>query len=161
MIIVSNTTPLIGLAVIGHFNLLHQLFGQIQIPQAVYDEVVMRSSEQGGARNEVVNADWIQVIQVTDREAVDELSDELDLGEAETIVLARQSEATLVLMDEKIGRRKLDEFGLEKIGTAGILLKAKQVGLLPSIQSDLERLRRYGFRLSQPVMNAVLRQANE
>ena len=161
MIIVSNTTPLIGLAVIGRFDLLRQLFGHIHIPQAVYDEVIVRSSEQGGARDEVNTAEWIEIVEVTNREAVDELFDELDLGEAETIVLARESGATWVLMDEKIGRRKLDEFGLDKIGTAGILLKAKQLGLLPSIQSDLERLRRYGFRLSQPVMNAVLRQANE
>lgn len=76
-------------------------------------------------------------------------------------MLARESEGAWVLMDEKIGRRKLDEFGIDKIGTAGILLKAKQLGLLSSIQPDLERLRRYGFRLSQPVMDAVLRQANE
>jgi len=161
MIIVSNTTPLIGLAVIGHFDLLRQLFGHIHISQAVYDEVIVRSSEQGGARDEVNAAEWIEIVEVTNREAVDELFDELDLGEAETIVLARESGAAWVLMDEKIGRRKLDEFGLNKIGTAGILLKAKQLGLLPSIQSDLERLRQYGFRLSQPVMNAVLRQANE
>ena len=58
------------------------------------------------------------------------LLDEIDLGEAETIVLARELGADWVLMDEKKGRRKLTEMGLPKIGTVGILLKAKQVGLL-------------------------------
>ena len=161
MIIVSNATPLIGLAVIGRFNLLQQLFGQIQIAQAVYDEVIIYDSERGGARDEVLSANWINIIQVMNRKAVNDLCDELDLGEAETIVLAQESEATWVLMDEKKGRHKLDAFGLNKIGTADILLEAKRFGLLSQIRPDLELLRRYGFRLSQPVMNAVLRQANE
>lgn len=161
MIIVSNATPLIGLAVIGRFDLLHQLFGQIQIAQAVFDEVTIYGSERGGARDNVRAASWIKVVPVINRKAVDDLCDDLDLGEAETIILAYESGAAWVLMDEKKGRRKLDDFGLEKIGTAGILLEAKRFGLLPQIQPELERLRRYGFRLSQPVMNAVLRQANE
>ncbi len=38
MIIVTNTTPLIGLAMLGRFELLQQLFGEIYIAQAVYDE---------------------------------------------------------------------------------------------------------------------------
>ena len=95
------------------------------------------------------------------RQALKILLDELDLGEAETIVLARELNADLVLMDEKKGRRKLTQLGLPKIGTVGILLKAKQVGLLSVIKPDLERLRRDGFSLSQRVIDAVLEQANE
>jgi predicted nucleic acid-binding protein len=87
MIVVSDTTPLIGLAIIGRFDLLHQLFDKIYIPQAVYDEAVVSSREQGGAKSEVVAADWIEVIQVADRLAVDVLLDELDLGEAEAIIV--------------------------------------------------------------------------
>ena len=161
MIIVSNTTPLIGLAVIGRFELLRQLFGKIMIAQAVFDEAVLQSRAQGGAKEEVSNADWIEVVPVKDRLAVDVLLDELDLGEAETIVLAREVSADWVLMDEKKGRRKLNEMGFDKIGTAGILLKAKQTGLLTNIQTDLENLRRDGFSLSQPVIDAILRQAEE
>jgi predicted nucleic acid-binding protein len=51
--------------------------------------------------------------------------------------------------------------GLKKIGTAGILLKAKQVGLLPAVRPELEQLRQRGFSISQPVIDAVLRQASE
>jgi len=98
---------------------------------------------------------------VKDRLAVDVLLDELDLGEAETIVLARELNADWVLMDEKKGRRKVTELGLNKIGTIGILLQAKQMGLLPHIRPDLERLRHQGFSISQRVIDAVLRQAGE
>ena len=85
----------------------------------------------------------------------------MDVGEAETIVLARELGADWVLMDEKKGRRKLTQLGLNKIGTVGLLLKARQMGLVPAIRPDLERLHRQGFSLSRAIINAVLQQAGE
>jgi predicted nucleic acid-binding protein len=161
MIVVSNTTPLIGLATIQRFDLLPHLFGKIYIPQAVYDEAVTAGREEGGAKREVSAAGWIETVAVKDQLAVEVLLDELDQGEAETIVLARELKATWVLMDEKKGRRKVTELDLDKIGTVGILLKAKQLGLLSQIRPEVERLRRQGFSLSQRVVNAILQQANE
>ncbi|NJN99851.1 MAG: DUF3368 domain-containing protein [Anaerolineales bacterium] len=161
MIVVSNTTPLIGLAVIEHFDLLFHLFGKIHIAQAVYDEAVLAGREVGGAKREVSTASWIETIAVKDRLAVEVLLDELDLGEAETIVLARELGADWVLMDEKKGRRKLSEMGLNKIGTLGILLKAKQADLIPMIRPELEQLQQRGFSLSKTVTDAVLHQAGE
>ena len=161
MIVVSNTTPLIGLASIQRFQLLEKLFGEIHIPQAVYDETVIVGREEGGAKREIQAATWINTLAVKDRLAVDMLLGELDLGEAETIVLAREIGADWVLMDEKKGRRKLAQLDMPKIGTLGILLKAKQIGLLCTIQPEVARLRRLGFSISQPVVEAVLRHAGE
>ena len=107
MKVISNTTPLIGLASIDQFELLRQLFGGIIIPRAVYNEVVIAGREKGGAKREVLTANWIKTVSVKDRLAVEILLDELDLGAAETIVLAREINADWVLMDEKKGRRKL------------------------------------------------------
>jgi len=161
MIVVSNTTPLIALACIQRFDLLQRLFDELRIAQAVYDEAVVAGREAGGAKREVSTATFIKIVNVQDRVAVEVLLDELDLGEAETIVLAREIDADWVLMDEKKGRRKLAQLGLKTIGTMGILLKAKQVGLLPAIRPDLERLHQQGFSLSRAVIDAVLRQAGE
>ena len=161
MIVVSNTTPLIGLASIGQFDLLRRLFGEIRIPQAVYAEAVTVGREEGGAKREVSAASWIKTISVKDRLAVDVLLDELDLGEAETIVLARELSADWVLMDEKKGRRKLTQLGISKVGTVGILLKAKQADLLPTIRPAIERLRLQGFGVSQSVIDEILKQAGE
>ncbi|MEJ5312694.1 MAG: DUF3368 domain-containing protein [Anaerolineae bacterium] len=161
MIIVSNTTPLIGFASIQRFDILRQLFGEIYIAQAVYREAVVAGREVGGARKEVMDADWIKIINVQDQSAVQELLGEMDSGEAETIVLARELHADWVLMDEKKGRRKLEQFELSKIGTVGILLKAKQVGLLSAIAPEIKKLRQQGFSLSQTVVDAVLQQADE
>ncbi len=161
MIVVSNTTPLIGLATIQRFDLVRQIFGVIHIAPAVYDEAVTAGRESGGARLEVSTAAWIERVAVVDRLAVEVLLDEMDLGEAETIVLAREIKADWVLMDEKKGRRKLAQLGLNKVGTIGILLKAKGQGLLPAIHPELIKLREHGFSISQSVIEAVLHQANE
>lgn len=161
MIVVSNTTPLIGLASIQRFELLNQLFGVLYIAQAVYDEAVVAGHEIGGAKRELSTTTWIKTVYVQDRLAIALLLEEIDLGEAETIVLAQELGADWVLMDEKVGRRKLTQMGLQKIGTAGILLKAKQVGLLPAVKPELEQLRQKGFSISQTVIAAVLQQANE
>ncbi|MFN8456270.1 MAG: DUF3368 domain-containing protein [Anaerolineae bacterium] len=161
MIVVSNTTPLIGLAVIQRFSLLQQIFGKIYIAQAVYAEAVVSGREIGGAKREVSTATWIEIVKVKDRLAVEVLLDELDLGEAETIVLAREVSADWVLMDEKKGRRKLSQLGIQKIGTVGILLKAKETGLLSVIRPELELLCQQGFSISQSVIDGILQQAKE
>jgi uncharacterized protein len=98
MIIVSNTTPLIGLASIQRFDLLRQLFGEVHVAQAVYDEAVTAGREASGAKHEVSTAAWIKTVSVQDRLAVEVLLDEMDLGEAETIVLARELSAAWVLI---------------------------------------------------------------
>ena len=120
MIVVSNTTPLIGLASIERFDVLRQIFGVITIPQAVYDEAVLAGREEGGAKREITNATWIKTVAVRSRLAVEVLLDEMDLGEAETIVLAGELHADWVLMDEKKGRRKLEQMRMPKIGTPHI-----------------------------------------
>jgi predicted nucleic acid-binding protein len=93
--------------------------------------------------------------------AVEVLLDELDLREAETIVLASELGADWVLMDERKGRRKLAQLGLPKVGTVGILLKAKQMRLLDRVRPELDKLQREGFSLSQTVIDAVLAEAGE
>lgn len=161
MIAVSDATPLIGLATIGRFGLLRRLFGQIYIPAAVYSEVVVAGREIGGAKREVSAATWINHVSVTDQLAVEVLLDQLDRGEAETIVLAKELRADWVLIDERKGRRKATELGLQMVGTVGLLVRAKQLGWLEVLRPELERLRTEGFSLSQRVVDGVLQQVGE
>jgi uncharacterized protein len=161
MIVVSDTTPLIGLASIGRLALLRELFEEVYIPQAVFDETVTHGREESKAKAEVSNTNWIHVVKVKDRLAVDILLDEMDLGEVETIVLASEMNADWVLMDEKKGRRKLSQLNIPKIGTLGILLKAKQIGLIPIIKPETESLQKAGFSISPFVVEEVLKLAGE
>lgn len=73
MIVVSNTTPLIGLAAIQQLDLLQQLFGEVYILQAVYDEAVVAGREEGGAKREVSGATWIKVVNMNGRMNVKEV----------------------------------------------------------------------------------------
>lgn len=66
-----------------------------------------------------------------------------------------------ILMDEKKGRRKLTQLGLAKIGTIGLLVKAKEIGLLAAIKPEIKILTETSFNLSKSIINTILRQANE
>jgi hypothetical protein len=123
----SDTTLLIGLTSIGRLGLLQELFGEVYIPQAVFDETVTFGRAGSRAGDAVSSAGWIHVVEIKDRLAVNVLLDEMDLGEVETIVLASEMNADWVLMDEKKGCRKLAQLTIPKIGTLGMLLKAKQI----------------------------------
>jgi predicted nucleic acid-binding protein len=160
MIVVSNATPLIAMDMADRFDLLQRIFGRIYIPQGVHEEVVEQGGERFGAA-EVRQAAWIQVVAAKDKLAVEVLEDDLGKGESETIVLAREMEADWVLVDERLARRKLELLGVRTIGTLGILLKAKELGLLQTMRPEVDKLRARGFRLSRHVYEDVLHMAGE
>jgi len=80
--IVSNASALINLARIGKLDLLHQLYGELIIPKAVWKEVVIEGAGQPGA-DDVKVASWIKMHPVTNRQLVNALRQDLDAGEAE------------------------------------------------------------------------------
>jgi predicted nucleic acid-binding protein len=139
LIVVSNTSPLTNLAAIGHFDLLQGLFGQLQLPSAVVAELSAEGQSWPGAA-ETASAAWITVHSVADQQTVGALRLELDAGEAETIVLALQLQADLVLLDEQAGRRAAQHFGLNVMGVVGLLLQARERQLIPAIRPLLESL---------------------
>lgn len=159
MIVVSNASPVINLAVIGQLDLLRQLYGQVLIPQAVYDEVV--AIGQPGAV-EIEKCDWIKTHQVVNRALVASLELELDRGEAEAIALAIELEADLILLDERKGRTIAAHLGLALIGLLGVLVEARSKGLIPAVQPSLDALiSRAGFWISQELYDRVLQVAGE
>ncbi|MEE8390559.1 MAG: hypothetical protein V3S14_07150 [Anaerolineae bacterium] len=97
-IVVSDASLLINLARVGHFDLLVAFYGQLVIPQAVYDEVVARGQGRDGSR-EVKEASWIEVRVPQDELAVRALAAELGKGEASAIILAQELQAALLLID--------------------------------------------------------------
>ncbi|NIU01306.1 MAG: DUF3368 domain-containing protein, partial [Nitrosopumilaceae archaeon] len=92
MIVITNSTPLIHLSAINKLFLLKERFGEIFIPPAVYDEVVIQSSEEPGSK-EVKDSKWIKSVEVKDRLSIKILNSDLGLGESECIVLAKQLNA--------------------------------------------------------------------
>lgn len=146
MIVVANAGPLIALATIGRFDLLQTLYGEVHIPPAVRDEVVISGHGRPGAE-EVGTASWIEVVELRDVTAVQLLRERLGAGESEAVVLAIQLEADLLLIDEARGRRVAEARGLNKTGTIGTLIAAKKRGLVEQVTPLLHDLRAAGFRM--------------
>ena len=105
MIVISDTTPLISLMKIGQLNLLNHLFGEVQIPSAVFEELISNPRFPDESR-QIRECPFIKKINVTDTNAVNLLrrSTGLDAGESEAIILSDSISASLLLMDEAKGR---------------------------------------------------------
>lgn len=160
MIIVSNTTPLSELAKVGKLELLRELFGTIFISQEVYDEVIQGKHP---ATSSVPSAKWIEVVTLGSPIKALELQTafKLDLGEAATIVLAEELKADRVLLDERLGRRVAQGRNLPVTGTIGLLLVAKNKGIIPEIKPILEDFLIKGKRISPYLYQEVLEMAGE
>lgn len=162
MKVVANSSVLIALSAIGRLSLLLERFPDgLLIPDAVWREVVETGRGRPGAP-EVREASWIQRRAVRDWDYVRLLCTELDAGEAEAIALARQEQADVVLLDEKEARRVARRLGMRVLGTVGLLIWARQQGLIQNLREELQTLQeRGGFRLSQEIYLAALREVGE
>jgi len=160
-LVVSDTSPWTNLAAIGQFLLLRQLYGSLHIAEAVWDELNAAGQHWPG-RNEVAAAPWIQRHTPKNRLLVAALRQDLDAGEAESIALALERKADLILMDERDGRRKALRLGLRPVGVVGVLLTAKARGKVAEIQPLLDALRQQaGFYLGDSVYREALKLAGE
>lgn len=125
MIVVSDTTPLISLLKIERLDLLERLFGKVMIPLAVYKELTADKRYEAEAK-QLESKPFISVESVSNEESVSILkrATGLDQGESEAIVLADETKADLLLMDEAKGRSVSAEMGFKIMGTIGILIAA-------------------------------------
>ncbi len=161
MIVVSNTSPLTNLASIGQFDLLRQLYQKLYIPAAVWQELNAQGKHWPG-RDQTAASEWIELRQVTNTTLVEALQRDLDRGEAESIALALEVDADLILMDEQEGRHAAQRLGLKTLGVVGTLLEAKVKGLITEIRVHLDALCQVaGFYLSDAVYQRALVLAGE
>ena len=156
---VCNATPLIALARIGRLDLLRLAFEQVVIPEAVYEEVVVKGSGRLGAA-EVQRANWIQVRTVQDRQRLEELGRFLGKGETEAIILAREISAPLVLLDDHRARLLAQQEGLSAVGTLGVLKHLKERRDLDAVHPIFDDLRTAGFSMGEEY-DVILRQVGE
>lgn len=154
--VIANTTPLIALAGIGQLELLHHLYEKILIPQAVMDEI-----ESEPAHTQVMNAKWIQIKKIAHSERKSFYKARLHSGEVEVIILAEEEKADLVIMDDNNAKKTAKYIGLNVTGTFGILIKAKQTGLIPAVAPLLEKLIDDGFYVDETTKALALKKAGE
>ena len=158
MVIVSDTSPVIALTLCNKLDLLDKLFDRVCIPQAVFNELAV--PDKPGAV-EIVEWARDKVITVKDTAVVKALSLNLDPGESEALSLYWEIAADFLLIDEKRGRNIAHRNGVKTIGTVGILLSAKQRGLITSVKPFFEALLHNGYRISDNLYNQYLERAGE
>lgn len=142
MTVVSNTSPVSNLAIIERLELLREQFSVVLLSEGVGHELeALRHPQAKAAIQNGLEKHWLQVLPVIDPQVARILQHRLDLGEAETIALALERNADLVLIDETEGRESATTAGLRVRGTLGVLRQARQSGQVASLKEEIRRLR--------------------
>jgi predicted nucleic acid-binding protein len=139
---------------------LRRLFEDVIVPEEVHREILEGGREFAGLKV-YERSQWVKVMRIS-RAADPLLATLLDQGESAVIELARELNPEFVLIDELKARkiaRKI--YGLEVIGSARILVEAKRGGFLNNVSNELKAMREAGYWLSDAIVDAALRQAQE
>ena len=160
MNVVSDSTVLIGLGKIGKLDLLREIFSKVYIPEEVFKEVAEKGKDKPGSQL-VKEAGWIETKPIEDKTQVNFLMASLEKGEAEVLSLAKEIRADLILLDEEKARKSAAIAGFEVMGILGVLIVAKNLGLIQEIRPSIEELKRKRFRISDRIVAEALRKAGE
>ena len=127
--IITNSTPIIGLSILGKLHLLSDLFEEVYIPDAVYQEIIHSNSSRQYGREELerlINEGIFKLYAIENTNLVRKLYGKLHEGELEVVVGAKELNLQFVVMDELAARALAKTFLLKPIGTIGILILAKK-----------------------------------
>ena len=163
--IVSNSSPLIGLGRIGRLGLLKDLFGVVLIPEGVKSEVIDRGIENNAPDAYVIkialSEGWIRIKETTVLSGLEDFG--IDRGEAEAISLAKESDSKEVLIDERHARLAAKALGLTPRGTLYVLFLALKKNIIT--QNEYEKalfdLVKAGFRMSDQVYLEAIRMGRD
>lgn len=159
-IVAADTSALIALAALGAFHILRELFGCIYVTAAVRNEILAGGGPAGKTEvREGIDEGWIAVAEVS---LTGSPAPRLGMGETSVLALADTHQGpSLLLLDDRSARSRARAQGKRVTGVVGILLMAKQQGLILAIGPFLERARATGFRLSDSVCGDALVAAGE
>ncbi len=143
-IIIADASCLIVLENIQHSSILQNLFGEVFIAPEVEKEFGVDLPA------------WIKIKEVQNRVQQNALNLILDAGESGSIALALETENSLLIIDEKKGRRVGQQLNLKIIGTLGVILLAKEKGFINSVADLLTKLDNANFRISQSLRAKIL-----
>ncbi|MBM4761454.1 DUF3368 domain-containing protein [Bacillus sp. B15-48] len=162
--VISNSTPIIGLSILGKLHFLSELFDEVYIPHAVYQEVVHSDSPRKYGRDELsklISDGTFQLYHVQNEALVKKLYGKLHEGELEVIVAAKELDLSFVVIDEHAARALAKTFLLQPIGTIGVLILAKKKGKIEEVKPYLDALISHGFHISKNLYQQALVRAGE
>lgn len=153
MSVVSDTTAITTLLKAGQVELLHELFENVFVPQAVWDELKAFHSNL---------PDFIELRAVSDSSQRLPGTEFLGRGEAEALLLAKELNARLLVTDDRKARAAAKKLNIVCVGLVGVVIHAKRIGKISSVRDLLEIIEtKGGLYLSDAVVAEALRLANE
>jgi predicted nucleic acid-binding protein len=169
-VVIADAGPLIALARIGQLDLLRGVFGAVWLTPIVAAETGIDArgagSRAGGdAIRQSLAAGWLTIADLGAGVSYLPVNPGVDAGESSSIALALRLQAcgerVLVIMDDRCGRAEARSQGLPILGTAAVLVLAKERNLIPACGPLLVAMRDEGYFLSDALVAAVLHQAGE
>ena len=157
--VIVNSTPLIALAKVDRLDLLRRMYGGAIIPEAVYREVTEK--DDIAARRIRAAREWIEVRRVSPDLDRRMYRAKLHDGEVEVMLLAQEISADVVVIDDGAARRTAEYLGLPLTGTLGVLIKARQLGLLEAVMPIVRQMEQNGLYFSEPLKEIVRRLSGE
>lgn len=148
-IIISDTSSLIALTNIGELELLKEVYEEVVITPLIAEEYGLETP------------DWIRIEQIKDIQKFKLLNLELDKGESSGITLALENAPSLLIIDEKKGRRIAKKLGIKILGILGVMIRAKEIGLITQIKPLIEKLEKVDFRIAKRLKNQILERVGE
>jgi len=148
-IIISDTSCFILLTNIGELELLHQVYNNI----VTTSDIIAEYGEPLPG--------WVIIESVKDQQKQALLEMQVDKGEASAIALALEIPGSTVILDDYKARKIAERLNLNITGTLGVIVKAKVLGLIPSIKPFLSKIKKTNFRLSKEIEILALKEAGE
>ncbi len=155
--VVVDSSCLIGLAQINLFKLLKELFSEIHISDAVYNEVVIKGKGEIGSEDteSAVKDGWILKRTINDEVAVNALTTILGKGEAEVIILCKELGLDCALIDERTARNMAELKNVNTMGVLGVIDLAIERGIPIDKKKVVAHLKDLGFRISDKLFKKI------
>jgi predicted nucleic acid-binding protein len=148
-IIISDTSCLILLSKIEELDLLNKLSNKVYITSVILQEFGKDLPS------------WIMVKEPSDNHYQKILEMDLDRGEASAIALSLELDNSIIIIDDLKGRIIAERLNLRYSGTFGLILKAKQLGIIQSVKPILTKVKNTNFRFNEKLFRLVIEQAGE
>ncbi len=158
--IVVNSTPLIYFSIINKLDILKQLYGKVYVPYGAYEEVCIEGSSRVGS-DILKNSDFLIIEKIKNEDARKFFQTSLHKGEAEVMILGNEIKADLCIIDDLLARKYAKYLGFNITGTLGILIKAKEKGIIEKVKPLIDELIKNNIYINDKLYGTILKIADE
>lgn len=155
-LVIADSGAVFSLAIIKELELLNQLFDEVKISKAVWEEISFDKTTEFYEKMELFFKP-----KITNIKGFNNLAFVMDYGESESIILYRELNADFLLIDDKKARNIAESFDIKCIGTLGILSVAKSKGIIIELKPIFEKLLKNDRYYSIDLLNSLLEKHNE